>query len=862
MSAWDPPPPAWSIPITRLPPEVIDRIFFFLSKPSNPPQIYHTSYISATLGLQSSTYVPAFREGAQRALFSYVTFDTACGKRRLGEWLGLDDEIRWRYSVKGVVVRGMEQLGCLLAGVEEEKETIRTLTVRGGQTMMWDLLTNQKLAGESLSLLGEGRKCTDQMSLAVDATSSPGLQDLSIECLDNPVEVSGTPIEIDPEVTELPFHLTSLTIHTTSNPELPLHLPFFELLLSPTLTSFTISSFPNSAPSTQECIEPIIPLLSSLNYLTSIYFNSVLPPSLAFLPNPHLLTELGMFLDPSLHTTNFRLLRFLNSIPFETIRLLTITIALTGFDAPYATLDCLEVVSEYFGEGNAFSRTKEVVLCYERMETLLLYKGLQKLCEKLIEVGGQVKDKNGNKVVPKYPKPELNFPTRGKSDFDAILAVLDLNLSVAERQEMFLDTVQWYICRFDRTFLGKLYTWAIRGSRVLTPAQQTDNEAGPLPLAIPPSRRQRQRSTSPVVSEHSSNDQSASGSDDDDGDAYQAKKTKEAGKKSSGALDGLTFKKNKKKKARSDGEESGAEGEPRKKKKKTKSSSKRAEMEEEEEEQIDPEVARRRALDARLDAIIKKPKSQGGKRKKRVQGDEDLEAMNDEAIVRLRNDMYTAADADVEENEQGRFAINKLRMLHNVVDMMQKVALAESLIENGILDAVKKWLEPLPDKSLPAINIQRPLFEILRTLSIETSALKSSGIGKVVYFYTKCKRVEPFIQRMANQLVSDWMRPIIRRSKLFTDKDTNVHDSDSEAPHHRRKAPGAGAGATNESIARRHARIPEMLTTAFKNAPSADPRERGAGSGQLQGHSATGVTSKMKTYKKRLVAGQQASRRV
>ena len=43
----------------------------------------------------------------------------------------------------------------------------------------------------------------------------------------------------------------------------------------------------------------------------------------------------------------------------------------------------------------------------------------------------------------------------------------------------------------------------------------------------------------------------------------------------------------------------------------------------------------------------------------------------------------------------------------------------------------------------------------MRQLSIETSALKASGLGKIVYFYTKCKRVEPFIKRMADQLVSD-----------------------------------------------------------------------------------------------------------
>lgn len=104
------------------------------------------------------------------------------------------------------------------------------------------------------------------------------------------------------------------------------------------------------------------------------------------------------------------------------------------------------------------------------------------------------------------------------------------------------------------------------------------------------------------------------------------------------------------------------------------------------------------------------------------------------------------------------------------------------------------------------------------------------------------------------------MRPIIRRSKLFTDKDA-ANDSDSDTPRNRRKAAPSGP-SQSETVARRHARIPEMLTTSFKNAPPSDARDRGSGSGQLQGHSATGVTTKMKSYKKRLVAGQAASRRV
>lgn len=37
----------------------------------------------------------------------------------------------------------------------------------------------------------------------------------------------------------------------------------------------------------------------------------------------------------------------------------------------------------------------------------------------------------------------------------------------------------------------------------------------------------------------------------------------------------------------------------------------------------------------------------------------------------------------------------------------------QSIIDQNFLDAVRMWLEPLGDKSLPALNIQRSLFEIM-----------------------------------------------------------------------------------------------------------------------------------------------------
>lgn len=115
---------------------------------------------------------------------------------------------------------------------------------------------------------------------------------------------------------------------------------------------------------------------------------------------------------------------------------------------------------------------------------------------------------------------------------------------------------------------------------------------------------------------------------------------------------------------------------------------------------------------------------------------------------------------------------------------------------------------------------------------------------------------------MANQLVSDWMRPIIRRSKVFADKEVlqadEVDVDDMPAPRARKGAATPTAErerlGTNESIAKRHARIPEALTTSFKVAPPTEARDREMAHQGMNNHS-VGVTTKMKTYKKKLIAG-------
>jgi len=199
-------------------------------------------------------------------------------------------------------------------------------------------------------------------------------------------------------------------------------------------------------------------------------------------------------------------------------------------------------------------------------------------------------------------------------------------------------------------------------------------------------------------------------------------------------------------------------------------------QEEENEEDLAPEERRRRALDRAMDAAVK-----GNPNKRRRKKDEvDLEDELDEHIASLKVRMETACVADNAAREQGRPAVHKLKLLPEVTALLNRSSAQDNLLdpETNFLQSVRFFLEPLNDGSLPAYNIQRDIFTALTRLPIEKEALLSSGIGKVVLFYTRSKRPEVGIKRMAERLLGEWSRPILKRTDDYKKRHVETRDFD------------------------------------------------------------------------------------
>lgn len=238
-----------------------------------------------------------------------------------------------------------------------------------------------------------------------------------------------------------------------------------------------------------------------------------------------------------------------------------------------------------------------------------------------------------------------------------------------------------------------------------------------------------------------------------------------------------------------------------------------------------------------FDAILK-PKKANRQKKRKKDDEEILDRFADEEVSRLREAMLGAAADDEQANRDKLPATNKLKLLPQVMEVLRKYAvtflivssllifrrqsLSQSIVDNNLLEGVRRWLEPLPDRSLPALNIQRDFFPILKRMEfIDSTVLKESGLGRIILFYTKCKRVTTDVQRIANELVSTWSRPIIKRSASYRDRVVPIAEEDgTERTNERLNAILARAKEGEKNRIRKNAvMIPQKNIGTYTVAP-------------------------------------------
>ncbi|ODV61893.1 transcription factor SPN1 ASCRUDRAFT_75150 [Ascoidea rubescens DSM 1968] len=260
------------------------------------------------------------------------------------------------------------------------------------------------------------------------------------------------------------------------------------------------------------------------------------------------------------------------------------------------------------------------------------------------------------------------------------------------------------------------------------------------------------------------------------------------------------------------------------------------------EEVLDSNERRKREYEEKLDAAVQ---SLSKKKKRKKIDSVDLEQQQDAKIERLKNEMAYAAEQDEAALNNKIPATNKLLLLPKVKEILLRADLADSILDNNLLAAIRKWLEPLPDASLPAFEIQKCLFDSISKLPIKTIHLQESGLGKVMLFYQKSKRVEPSLKRQADRLVGEWTRPIMNKSDSYKNKTIQKVDFDinkflkrkfasqnsnqnSLSKSMQNKSTASNDKQNRKSIyeekaeGRNRTVAPEVRTTAYRIAPVVD----------------------------------------
>lgn len=204
-----------------------------------------------------------------------------------------------------------------------------------------------------------------------------------------------------------------------------------------------------------------------------------------------------------------------------------------------------------------------------------------------------------------------------------------------------------------------------------------------------------------------------------------------------------------------------------------------------------------------FDLMIQKKKEMNKtfrKKRKNV----DIISDSDDAIARMITQMKEAAEEDRMLNGAKQAATKKLKMLPSVLRHLHKADLQMTFLDLGVLNVLKEWISPLPDGSLPHLQIREGLLKVLAEFPpMDGRALKMSGIGKAVMYLCRHPKETRENKKVAGKLINDWARPIFgvtSNFKSLSREEREERDYQNMSKKRRLSSADSDGGKTPKSI--------------------------------------------------------------
>ena len=226
-------------------------------------------------------------------------------------------------------------------------------------------------------------------------------------------------------------------------------------------------------------------------------------------------------------------------------------------------------------------------------------------------------------------------------------------------------------------------------------------------------------------------------------------------------------------------------------------------------------IKKRREEENFFDETLKNLKS-GRKKRGLALSPQETEQLVQEILYR----MDTAHNADEISITEGKPAIQKLKLLDTVVDVLSKVHLQSILLDFNLLEVMRKWVQPLANGSLPNVGIRTKLLNASRRLPIFKDHLKRSGYGKIVMALFKHPDETDENKQVCRELIERWSRSVFDKSMDYK----RLAEYEQEAYHtkNQRRLSNSSSGrkAKNATAASSlRVQIPQAIQLDFVHRP-------------------------------------------